>query len=272
MRSIRVMLLIMTLPAMMAVADEWDVLRDDGRWVDLDGDGRRDYLKITFFNTRDVPPNPRNEPFYDACMIQVVTPDGARFESAAPAAYHGVALTGWYRVVDLDIHDSFQEVMIADAGPSSDPTLTFYRLDSGALVKLGMVPGGYDDWYSLWAIDIVGDGTVVASCRGNILHTWFHPCRYELRSDRLERQHVDRVVMDHPVTLKRSLELRRAPDDDTIIAVLDPGTKAVLVETDDAKWCRLLAGDVDGWFEVEGYGMIDGVSSVEMFDGLMIAD
>lgn len=184
----------------------------------------------------------------------------------------GWGLTGTWSVVDIDTLDAYIEVAIHDDGPSADPELKFYRYVDGELVNLGSVEGGFGKWDSSRPAVVDGSGVVRGTCRMRLLHTWYHECEYTVENGKLVRRPRGWVAMNHPVTLRVPLRLRESPDGPELPDEIPADTEAVLGTTDDMRWCELIAGDIRGWFEVEGCCNVGGRWATDIFDGLVIAD
>ncbi len=184
----------------------------------------------------------------------------------------GWGLNGGWSLVDIDTLDTFTEVAVHDDGPSADPELKIYRYVDGELVNLGSIEGGFGKWESRRPATLDGSGVVRGTCRMRLIHTWYHECEYVMENGKLVCRPLEWVAMNHPVTLRVPLRLRESPDGPELPHEIPAGTEAVLGMTDDMRWCELVAGDIRGWFEVEGNCKVGGRLSHEVFDGLVIAD
>ncbi len=223
--------------------------------ADMDGDHKTDLIQATFYSTSDGP--------YDRAVVEI---NGASF------VVHGEVLHGDIFVVDIDTTDAAREVAVPEAGPSDDPATHFLRYSLGEVIELGVVPG-----ITTGPQAVDGSGSITTQCRGEILETWWYPCRFSLNRWKhvLEEESQERMPMDTRVTLKCDLRLVADAWSTEPAAVLHKGDRATLRSTDNKNWCYIESErGVRGWFAVYTYGIIaqNGLPATEVFDGLFIAD
>ncbi|MFH0778592.1 MAG: hypothetical protein V2A71_08180 [Candidatus Eisenbacteria bacterium] len=227
--------------------------RDD---VDLDGDGRLDYLTVVCFG------KPGAHAEYHGFVVAV---NGMTIEGS------GSYLDGKIEIVDIDSTDKFKEIAIPESGPSDDYGVHVVRYAGRVPAILGHVPGAL-----YWNNEVVfdGSGVVKGSCRGRILDTWFSRCEFRLgESGQLVSIPKDLYEMNRRVKLKVDLPIQKSRSDTTRVAVLREGDSAVILQTDNEKWCLIEGkGGTKGWFEVENYVTVRGRQADEVFDGLVHAD
>jgi len=180
----------------------------------------------------------------------------------------GVNLDAKVSVVDIDTTDTFREIAVPEAGPSSDDATQFFYFTGDSIVSVGKIPGKTPKYN--------GVGEVETNRRERILHTWFYPARYRLnKSHQLELVEEEFYPMGHDVTVLSELPLSVSPTNSSIAVVLHPGQKVTIVGGDDRRWCLVeTEAGAQGWFEVEKYSFIVGVGkrASEVFDGLRYAD
>lgn len=247
-----------------SAAEHWRLRPDPMHWfcvvdtiADMDGDGAPDHVAATFFGSTA-------EPGFDRVVLE---------SGLAIVAIRGVALEPRLHVVDLDVRDRWREIVIGEQGPSDDYASRFFRFANGRFDELGAVSGTVET-----GLRVDGAGYVLTTCRGEVLHTWFHPCRYRLDpwTGRLEPGVTnDDVPMGTRVTLKCDLEVRSGLLKDQVVGVIRAGERAVIDRTDDRSWCHIRADSgVEGWFGIIGFSTVAGPGkpATEVFDGLCQAD
>lgn len=208
-------------------------------------------------------------------------------------------LTGWFFLVDLDTRDACLDVAVQELGASDDYLVTFYYYNGSRLIKRGSVPGMIGDPYSstiakdpfgLGTIQLDGLGNLVASARGNILHTWFYDQTWTIGTDKLlvkvaqafyPMKSIDQAtgkqLAETAVKLKMDLPLVDQPGSTKAAATVKSGQDASLVQCDNREWVQLRTGNGSlGWFHVvDNYQvLVNGVKyfSEDVFDGLTFAD
>jgi hypothetical protein len=224
---------------------------------DLDGDGVPE--RISFEAAQDDHGN--------ACCEFFITVNGTTY------TYRGINVVGPMMVVDVDSTDSYLELAVSEHGPSSDEATYFFRYSGGTLVKTGELPGcPQADWRPL-VVD--GSGVVIAHCRGEILQTWYYPCKYDVGpSGFLERIYESSYPMGTDLTVLQDFKLVAASDASYAPVELHPGDKITVLSSDDRHWCLVETKDGKrGWFSVTGFSRLaDGRSAHEVFEGLSSAD
>ena len=182
-------------------------------------------------------------------------------------------LTGECLCVDIDPLDSFKELVVSEYGPSDDPAEYFFRYVDGELAELGKLPGRLNSDPASMLID--GSGEVQTRCRGQLLHTWYHPCKFRVGADhRFFPVPEDFYPMGVTLELLGRLSLLDKPGGRNVSAVVGPGAKITVVGSDDVRWCLAKTEDgVQGWFELVDFSRLaDGRLVFEVFNGLCIAD
>jgi hypothetical protein len=184
------------------------------------------------------------------------------------------------QIIDIDTSDVYREIAIPESGPSGDRSTYIYRYHRskgglmGEIKFIGQFPGQVDDLNGILKVD--GDGILRTECRGQVLHTWWYPCRFRVYlSGDVEFEDEELHPMNTPVALKSELRLWKSRDDSTIVTILHPGEKAVILASDDEKWCLIEAqGGARGWFALKEriYIQATGEYVGEVFDGLHFAN
>ena len=224
---------------------------------DLDGDGRDEAVSF----------QADSDHMGGACCSFAITVDGVRYP------HHGVGIVRPAFVVDIDSTDTYHEIAVEEYGPSDDDATYLFRYDHGALVEIGELPGRQRNGVGDLVID--GSGVITGRCRGNLLQTWFYPCRFQVGTDgRLEQEREQWHPVRTPLTVLQPIDLRAAPDDGRVVARLRPGDKVTLVASDDERWSMIEFADGQrGWFEVSNIDILpDGRRAGEVFEGFVIAD
>lgn len=230
--------------------------------VDLDGDGRGEWIKLTWYED----PTwyyPTQSFVYDCLVISI---------GGSMIADRGDAMVPKLYVVDIDSTDGRKEIAVKEYGPSDDDATHFYRYVSGSITKLGILPG-----HATGPPSVDGSGEIETECRGSLLHTWSHPCRFRVATyeQAFEPVPQEYYEMSTPVRLKVDLEVVRAPRDSVVVGMIRAGESARPLRTDDAYWCEIESeSGVRGWFPVLEFDFIPTVrrEAIEVFDGLTLAD
>jgi hypothetical protein len=222
--------------------------------ADLDGDGSTDRVTCRF-----------DADEYGRLYMVTIEVNGTTISAK------GESLTGAAEIVDLDATDSWREIALPEYGPSDDFAVSFFRYSQGRVLPLGKVPG------TLTGMKFDHAGSMATYCRGAVLHTFSYPARFRVNpaSGRIEEVSQALVSMGTKVTLRAKLDLCDDPARPAIVATLRAGEKAVIVRTDNKKWCYIeAAGGARGWFALDGCCRIarTGQDAREVFDGLCYAD
>lgn len=131
-----------------------------------------------------------------------------------------------YRIVDIDSSDAYQEILIADAGPSGDPTISFYRFTGASLLYLGTVGTLGDQDYYL----IPGDGTVLAANRVYWPENNGVDEIYFLEGDRLNKTetYTYRLTYERKHELLQDLPVYHLGDSENVATVLKAGEDTII--------------------------------------------
>lgn len=241
---------------------------------DLDGDGKKDSVKITFSGAEYFD---GELAFFSRFTINI---NGQEIKE------QGTTLLPPPRFIDIDKGDGHIEILICDDGPSDDPQSFIYGYYDGKIVDLGAVEGHLSNTRNTFAID--GDGTITTPVRSELLQTWW--VAMDLRLDREKRQLtvVEQDVYDsvgtYKLTVKKSFTAYRAKADDAKTFTLQKGTHITLDGSDEKQWLRFrdnkgqigwirlmdYTPDEDGyWYsnDIKGYGPADDyLDGLEYFD------
>lgn len=208
------------------------------------------------------------------------TTDGSSYTltvNQSRADGHGEKVQAEYKLVDINLTDTYYEIVIEEHGPSDDYMSTFYYYDGSRLINMGKAQGlcGNTD-------AVKGDGIVRSQTRGSILETWFFTREYHLNS-----QHK---LVETPSAFYEKIGYRNAgflklkidflpfvvsPGSDEISFVLNRNENVRFVGSDNQRWCLFQTADGrNGWLEVNGFRDVanTGLSPTDVFDGLTLAD
>jgi len=225
---------------------------------DLDGDGKKDQILFCFYSTTGYSDE------YNRFTIEI---------GRSIIAGKGDNLDGKFEVVDVDTTDRFREIIVPESGPSDDYGVYVFRFDGSNILYLGYVPGHL---HCRNEVVFDGSGIVKGTCRANILQTWWYRCEFKVNENqKLECIDKDFYEMKPKVrvTLKLDLALKKSPSDTTTVWILHPGDHAILIGSDNKRWCLVeTESGLSGWFAVEGFSKINGRWAQEVFDGLLSAD
>jgi hypothetical protein len=182
-------------------------------------------------------------------------------------------LDGNFQVVDIDLNDQIKEIAISEAGPSSDDATYYYYLNrsKNEIVFMGKLQGKGDAMEYHW------DGPLVTHRkRGSIIQTWFHDQTYKLNTEHLLVEvPQDLYNMNTKVKITKALQLYKARNSKEKAFIIQPGTDAVIISSDDKRWSLIQASNGQkGWFEVEGYNKLVGLEGTtdDYMSGLIQAD
>lgn len=156
-------------------------------------------------------------------------------------------------VVDIDVHDSLQEIAI-----STGWEVLYFWYNKGSLKSAGSIDGDIEKY--------VGDGTIVTNCRGTILCTWWYEGVYQLDDNRRLFEVPQKYYPMHSyggddgwLTVRISLQLQKSPTDPTVVCNLRMGERIRLIKTDDRKWIMAeTESGVKGWFTPDDWDRVDG--------------
>ena len=173
-------------------------------------------------------------------------------------------------IVDIDTTTPGYQLMLAEEGPSSDYFTFFHEYRNKELVELGTV-GGLPDF----GVVVEGDGTVKASNRGSILHTWFYDATYVIEDNKLVEKVEDGLYwMGWSGKALAQIPLQVSIRDTTPSYTVQPGDKISITWTDNIRWICIRHEDGrEGWIDIRGetYESI-GKPDYEIFEGLCYAD
>jgi len=217
---------------------------------DLDGDGKPDTISLESRTSKG-----------NGSVDNVLSVNGASFP------FETKVCPLWFWVTDIDSTDKFHEIVIGDPGPSDDYSAHLFRYDHGHIELIADEVPGTDT-------DCDGTGIVTAHCRGKVLHTWSYPGRYALdKAGKLAFVPREYYPMSTNVTVTADVLLFAKPGAQARTVQVHKGTRAVIVQTDNASWCQLcMENGACGWFHLNGYASIDGKDAYEYFSGLSSAD
>ena len=155
-----------------------------------------------------------------------------------------------------------------ESGLSDDYYTTFYYYDGSNIQLIDIINGSYFNFH------IDGSGNLFTKSRASILQTWFYTDEYRLdESHKLINVPQNYYRMNTVVTAKKRLVLQKSITDTTNGLILEPGERAVILLTDNEKWCMVLNSKGEtGWFWEEDYNIMGLDHSSDVFDGLCFAD
>ena len=216
--------------------------------IDLNGDGKKDSIKLSVYSDGDE----------YSLTVNNSTIDGT-----------GCNVENAIYLLDINSKDKYKELAITEAGPSSDYVTYFYYYDGKSLKYMGEISGDCGD------MKLDGSGNFTSVSRGNVLQTWFYVDHYKMsNSHKIENIPQKYYRMNTMVTLKTSINvLKEASASSGKAYTLKTGSKAILLETDDKQWCSILSENGQkGWFKITDNLYINGKTSWDTFDGLNMAD
>lgn len=230
--------------------------------LDLNGDNKSDTIKVGYIGgSRDDYRLEINEAYIDGNGIEVVDQ---------------------FRLVDIDPHDPYIEVVIEELGPSSDPKSSFYYYDGSDIHFMGKIEGLCGDKKT----SVRGDGKVAGVSRGQILETWFYLDYYKADENRMlvkiPQETYMRIIFsdDRPLkVLLPSVSFLEAPGSTKVSLTLQKGDEVFFLGSDDKEWClfgtkKYPQDGKQGWMRfVEFNKAADlNMSADEIFEGLSYAD
>jgi len=241
--------------------------------VDLNGDGMDDDVYY--------------EPSTDGYSIGHLSVNGTDFTKALydNGLYTDNLEPKYYCITDIDTSDKMLEIAIMDYGPSDDCVTHFFRYDGTALKYIGNISGliisSFNDKSDL---AFNGDGTISSYMRLGVVQTWFAKVNWKLSaSGSFEPVPQDLYYPNSDtgcnVTTRVDITAYEKNDAASAKSTLTKGTALTFFATDNKEW--LLAETKDKkqfWIHLDSeYGQdvetpSGYVSSIDSFDGLMIAD
>lgn len=238
--------------------------------ADLDGDGEMDVISYSV------------SPAEEATMaaLDTFTVNGTEFKDSSGLAILTSMEVPWldgFYIVDVDTADDLLEIAILDEGPSSDPVTYFFRYDGIKLYAIGEVP----DFPESKTCHFVGDGSITAQLRLDVLQTWWAPATWRLNQrDYLQREDQTTFIPYegwNTSVLLEDLPLYESKDQDSKTTLALKGSGVTFLETDNRHWLKIRAeSGIVGWVYLEDYSnvIIDGeaIPTLEIFKDLSFAD
>ncbi len=220
--------------------------------ADLDGDGSEDTIRYdcrfasvsSYYVDAELMIN--GEAYIQVVQDSLIAMDGCTSQQIE-----------FYRIVDIDRTDAYKEILIADAGPSGDPAISFFRFTGEEVLFLGTVGILSDSEAYL----IPGDGSVIAQNRvfwpeNNCVEDAYFLegddlNKYETYTYELEIQEEHELLQDLPVYHMGDLEteatvLKAGVDTITFTRIYDDGW--ILLRTgDQEEYAIYLDGGDEKW-------------------------
>ena len=252
---------------------------DSERQIDLDGDGTAEsiYYSVT-------PNQPDANGVFTGAKPESLTINGVEFLSPGqenPTADYGFWLenpdTEYYYIVDLDVHDSYLELAIADQGSNGNTITHYFRYTDGQLSYLGQISGLPDAHTTTFH----GDGTVSALTRLDVMQNWSGLRTYALSEGQLTAAEDEfctpQLKEDRNITLLRPLTVYTLPDQSSAQLILQPSSFSLSFPlTDGTHWVQIRCADgSSGWAYFSAYDtVVSGETTLnasEVFGNLLIA-
>lgn len=171
-----------------------------------------------------------------------------------------------FKVVDLNSGDNIKEIAISEFGADKKPKTTFYRYNVHNILYVGQVDGHIND------IKIKGDGNLITSAEGKILHSWTYEDKYVLNPEHmLINEPKEFYEMNYKVKVLKSIPLLKSTTENEMVAALTVGEEVTLISSDNKSWCQVeKENGVKGWFEIEDFDKIKRTNykAAEVFEGL----
>ncbi len=175
-----------------------------------------------------------------------------------------------FKVVDLNVEDNVKEIAISEFGSDDNPMTTFYRYCVHSISYVGKVSGHINE------MKINGDGSLITSSNGNILHSWSYRDKYILTSQHMLMNETKELFeMNHKVKVLKSIPLLKSTTENEMVAALTVGEEVIIIASDNKRWCQVKKENgVKGWFEIEEFDRIKGTDykAAEVFEGLNIVE
>ena len=176
-------------------------------------------------------------------------------------------------IVDIDKKDSLKEIAIPELGPSDDLYTHFYKYNPRVIDYVGTL-GGIQER----GLTVNGDGTITATRRGKILHTWFYETRYAFKEGSILEEIVPKNGMysmgNYELKVIKEIPIYKANKRDKL-KDLKVGEKVYLKESDDSGIVVVETTNKElGYIMIEGYYNIKNtnLNAPEVFEGLCYAD
>lgn len=219
--------------------------------MDINSDSRKENITITF-NSNYTPTR------YE------INVNNASLEGS------GATIIPMLYIVDINKSDKYKQIAVVDAGPSDDFTTTFYYFDGKEIKNIGTISGDIRGMY------LEGNGIIHTKTRGKILQTWFYTDEYKLTNNHtLVNLPKKLYKMKTNITLLTNFYALKDKNEKSIKVAFHKGDKAVILESDNEKWCKIIDSNGNtGWFSVSRFNIINegGVDANTVFDGLSNAD
>jgi hypothetical protein len=193
-------------------------------------------------------------------------------------AGNGNNIRGLIEIIDLNKSDKTKEVAIPEIGPSDDYYTHFYRFDRNSIDYLGTLGGNIEGPFGQRTIILNGDGTLTATRRGSILHTWFYKTNYKYTSDyslvEVKPSNSLYSMGNYKVKVIKSIPIYKANKKDKL-RDLKVGEEVLLKYSDDRDVVILETSKKElGYIMFEGFSKLKGtqINTSEVFEGLCMAD
>lgn len=198
------------------------------RRFDLDGDGKKDSLKIQFNTDED-----------DMIHSYTLTVGKKSLTESGLADWLAQA-----EIVDIDKKDNYQEILISLSSDNDFQTMFVYRWDGSAILPLGQLSGGR---LNNDLVSIPGDGTVQGYVRMDLLGTFHRTQRYRLKGTpprfvELEDAVYEVVGDEQQATALRSFRAYKTLGAKRAAVTLRKGETLVRTGTDGKTWLRCQTG------------------------------
>lgn len=195
---------------------------------DLDGDGKKDSLRVQFHAVGDEP--------IDSYTLTV-----------GKKTLTETGLADWVArvdVVDVNKNDKYKEILISLSSDNDIQTMFAYRWDGSSLLPLGQLSGGRVHGAS---VSIPGDGTVQGYARADILGTFRRAVHYQLKGTPPRFVEVEESVYEvlgdeQEATALRSFRAYKTPSAKRATITVRKGETLVRTGTDGTAWLRCQTG------------------------------
>lgn len=221
--------------------------------IDMDGDGKKDEIKVVIDNLEEGAIIYVNDAIYQSTQV------------------YGMSAADTYAVVDVDEEDKFKEIIVSDYGPSYDLSSDYLYYDGGNIIDMGTTGGLHND-----GITVHGDGTITSMFRFNVFQTWYGEEEYRLTENhKLSRVPQELYNTNYPLTTKIDITLLAGADIDSESFTVEANQPITLIGTDNEEW--ILVKDKngqEGWFKTDlsTLGVQTDLYLLEIFDGVCLAD
>lgn len=189
-----------------------------------------------------------------------------------------------YAVVDINIEDSYKEVLVCENGPSDDPATYVFTFDGSIIIDCCRELSSHNISGNIapgqTGINIDGSGRVKFYQRASLLQTWFYLTEYSLDNSRrlCEIPPTDGYYKtDYTVFMVNPLSVFEKRDTASKSFIIPDGQTVTISGTDNAEWIELTAKDgKKGWAHLISFMEIQNgdtaVDASKVFYGLCYAD